>query len=110
MKGVKARRTDCLASRTKLTNSRKCKLILVIYIHNLLLIYYSMILLIAHKTCYFHFDRYTAMEQDGSKILGMVEENKCLLKVPDDSRHWDRYLLFLDQMITRGLVDGVSCR
>nr|XP_027209167.1 dynein beta chain, ciliary-like [Penaeus vannamei] len=52
---------------------------------------------------------YTTMEQDGAKIRGMVDENKRLLKVPEDSKHWDRYLLFLDHMITRGLVDGVSC-
>ncbi|XP_069945104.1 dynein beta chain, ciliary-like [Cherax quadricarinatus] len=52
---------------------------------------------------------YSNMQQDGAKILAMVEENKALLKVPDDSPHWDRYLLFLDHMITRGLVEAASC-
>ncbi|KAG7159120.1 Dynein beta chain, ciliary-like 3 [Homarus americanus] len=52
---------------------------------------------------------YSNMERDGAKISAMVEENKALLKVPDTSRHWDRYLLFLDHMITRGLVDAASC-
>ncbi|XP_069187120.1 dynein beta chain, ciliary [Procambarus clarkii] len=52
---------------------------------------------------------YSIIERDGAKILSMVEENKTLLKVCDGSRHWDRYLLFLDHMITRGLVDAASC-
>ncbi|XP_071535557.1 dynein beta chain, ciliary-like [Panulirus ornatus] len=51
---------------------------------------------------------YSCMERDGAKVQAMVEENKLLLKVPASSRHWDRYLLFLDHMITRGLVDSVS--
>lgn len=43
-------------------------------------------------------------------MKAMVEENQALLKVPEGSRHWDRYLLYLDNMITRGLVDAVNCR
>lgn len=56
------------------------------------------------------FFSYGNIERDGGKLKGMVEENQALLKVPEDSRHWDRYLLFLDNMITRGLVDAVNCR
>lgn len=53
---------------------------------------------------------YRNIEQDGGKLKALVEENQALLKVPAESRHWDRYLLFLDNMITRGLVDAVNCR
>ena len=54
--------------------------------------------------------RFNNMQRDGGKLKAMVDENQALLKVPEGSRHWDRYLLFLDNMITRGLVDAVSCR
>lgn len=50
------------------------------------------------------------MGRDGTKIAGVVEENRALLKVEEGSPHWDRYLLYLDHIITRGLVDTVNCR
>lgn len=50
------------------------------------------------------------MGRDGTKIAGVVEENRDLLKVEEGSPHWDRYLLYLDHIITRGLVDTVNCR
>ena len=69
------------------------------------------------------------MQEDGQSIKEMVEENKELLRVKvddqetneneenqevkelnDAARHWDRYLLFLDHKIARGLVDAVHCR
>ncbi|KAK7067107.1 hypothetical protein SK128_011277 [Halocaridina rubra] len=49
------------------------------------------------------------MEKDGEQIKGMVQENKTLLKVCDESPHWDKYLLFLDHMIAKGLVDAMCC-
>lgn len=50
------------------------------------------------------------MGRDGTKIATVVEENRALLKVEEGSPHWDRYLLYLDHIITRGLVDTVNCR
>ncbi|KAK4326143.1 hypothetical protein Pmani_003308 [Petrolisthes manimaculis] len=51
---------------------------------------------------------YGSMERDGTKIAAVVEENRDLLKVEEGSSHWDRYLLYLDHIITCGLVDTVN--
>lgn len=51
------------------------------------------------------------MKADGAKLQELLDDNRRLLGVEEDSvDHWDRYLLSIDHRIERGLIDAVHCR
>ncbi|XP_076032504.1 dynein heavy chain at 93AB [Oratosquilla oratoria] len=52
---------------------------------------------------------YACMERDGQLISSLMKENRDLLNVEPDCPHWAEYLRHIDQVITRGLADGVTC-
>ncbi|KAL7641749.1 UNVERIFIED_CONTAM: hypothetical protein RMT77_007623 [Armadillidium vulgare] len=52
---------------------------------------------------------YDDIKKDGESVKALIEENRQLLRVEENSPHWDRYLLTFDYQLASGLSDTVLC-
>ncbi|TGZ69565.1 hypothetical protein CRM22_003672 [Opisthorchis felineus] len=53
--------------------------------------------------------RYEEIEEAGKRVVSLLETNRNLLKADENSSSWDRYVLFVDDLVEQGLVDAIEC-